>query len=309
MITTVTLNASIDKAYFLSNTFNKGKVFRVDKVRNSAGGKGLNVARVIHLNGCSVVATGFLAGYNGKYLENLLEKDHIDHAFFHVDGETRSCINIIDKDNISTELLEPGMTVSEENLQQYREKLREIVADSKVVSISGSLPRGVRSDYYATLITDLKQIGKKVTLDTSGEALVAGINASPTLVKPNIEEIEQLFHTKINNEKELVQYMKKIASSGVKYVVVSLGSKGAIMLHQDKILLGTPPKIHAVNTVGCGDSMVAAFSMGLDQELETAELLKSAIAFGAANALSSDTGYFDKHDLDRMLADTTITLL
>ena len=97
MITTVTLNASIDKAYYMESSIENGTVMRVKAVHNSAGGKGLNVARAVRLCGEEVLATGLVGGYNGKYLEALLDKDGVSHDFVHIQGETRSCINILDE--------------------------------------------------------------------------------------------------------------------------------------------------------------------------------------------------------------------
>ena len=306
MITTVTLNASIDKAYYLNKPLEKGTIARVNTVKNSAGGKGLNVARVIHLYNHPVMATGFIGGYNGQYLSSLLDQDKIKYSFFNVSGETRCCINILDKNNLSTELLEPGMNVTSSELNAYRHKLNELVSNSNVVVFSGSLPQGVPADYYYKLIKDLKFLDKKVILDTSGEALKKGIYAQPTLVKPNIDEIEQLFNIKITSKNELVKYMKEISSFGVEYVVVSLGAEGAMLLYENTVFLGKPPKIRAINTVGCGDSMVAAFAIGLDKDYKATDLLRLAVAFGAANALSTKTGYFEQDDLEEMMKKTVI---
>ena len=118
MITTVTLNASIDKAYYMESSIENGTVMRVKAVHNSAGGKGLNVARAVHLCGEEVLATGLVGGYNGKYLEALLDKDGVSHDFVHIQGETRSCINILDREYGSTEYLEPGFEVDESTAEE-----------------------------------------------------------------------------------------------------------------------------------------------------------------------------------------------
>ena len=112
MITTVTMNTSIDKAYFMDHEVQNGTVMRVSRCRNSAGGKGLNVARAVKLCGEKVQATGLAGGVNGKYLESLLEKDEVQYQFLHIAGETRCCINILDECYGSTEYLEPGCEVA-----------------------------------------------------------------------------------------------------------------------------------------------------------------------------------------------------
>ena len=158
MITTVTMNASLDKAYFMDEKIENGTVMRVRESRTSAGGKGVNVARVIKICGQEVQATGLVGGFNGKQLEALMEQDEIRHAFIHADGETRCCINILDSEYGSTEYLEPGFKVSEKEKQEFLREFPEIIKNSSVVTISGSIPRGLPKDIYATMITIAKSM-------------------------------------------------------------------------------------------------------------------------------------------------------
>lgn len=294
MITTVTLNASIDKAYHMEASIKGGEVMRVASCRNSAGGKGLNVARIIRLCGSDVKATGMVGGYNGKYLESLLDKDGVDHCFYHINGETRSCINILDEGFGSTEFLEPGCEVSEEEYRDYAENVfPEVIADSDVVTISGSVPKGVPDDFYAELVKKAKDSGKTVVLDTSGILLEKGLKAAPDMVKPNKEELEKLFKVKIDNTDEVIQYAKKIYDMGVANVVVSLGKDGALLVCGDGIFRAKAPKAKVVNTVGCGDSMVGAFAVAFERKYTPEEALKYAVAIASANACSPETGNFD----------------
>lgn len=293
MITTVTLNASIDKAYFMEGNIENGKVMRVHSVRNSAGGKGLNVARIVKLCGEEVLTTGLLGGYNGKYLESLLEKDGISHAFEYVSGETRSCINILDEKYGSTEYLEPGCQVTEEETERFLQRFPQMIERSSVVTISGSVPAGMPKDIYKKMILMAKEAGKQVILDTSGELLEQGLKAAPTIVKPNQDEMELLFQTKIESRKDVIAHAEKILKQGIPYVIVSLGGDGALMLCKDGIYHGKPPKIKVVNTVGCGDSMVGALAVALHRNYEPKKALQFAVAIASANALSPNTGDFE----------------
>lgn len=223
MITTVTLNASIDKAYYMNGSIENGKVMRVDSVKNTAGGKGLNVARVVKLCDEDVLATGLVGGYNGKYLENLLDEDNIRHNFRYIKGETRSCINILDNTYGSTEYLEPGCSVTKEEIENFLNTFPEIIGQSSLVTMSGSVPQGVPKDIYKHMICIAKKLGKQVILDTSGKLLEQGIEACPTIVKPNRDEMELLFHTEIKDMEDVILNAKKIRDIGVPYVVVSLG--------------------------------------------------------------------------------------
>ena len=122
MITTITLNTSIDKAYFMENKIENGTVMRVGRVHNTAGGKGLNVARIVRLCGSEVLAGGFVGGFNGSYLTALLKEDGVPENFYHCSGETRSCINILDPGYGSTEYLEPGFEIRPEEWKEFKEK-------------------------------------------------------------------------------------------------------------------------------------------------------------------------------------------
>ena len=293
MITTVTMNAALDKAYFMNRIIKNGTVMRVQESRTTAGGKGLNVARAASICGADVQATGLVGGFNGQYLESLLDEDKIAHKFGHVHGETRSCINILDEGYGSTEYLEPGFEVAPDEEQDFMKKFPDIIRDSDVVTISGSIPRGLKKDIYGRMITIAKAMGKIVLLDSSGDTLKSGITAGPNLVKPNQDEIEQLFDTKINSLKEVVTYAKKIHEMGVENVVISLGKEGALLVCEEGIFKGRGPKVDAVNSVGCGDSMLGAFAVAFERGYTAGRALKYAISVATANAISPNTGKFD----------------
>ena len=309
MITTVTLNASIDKAYYMDKAIEGGTVMRVARTRNSAGGKGLNVARVVKLCGEDVKATGLVGGFNGQYLEAMVKEDGLTADFVHIAGETRSCINILDSKFKSTEFLEAGCTVTPEEEADFLQKLPDIVKDSAVVTLSGSAPQGLQKDIYARIVEVLKGLGKQVILDTSGELLEKGLAAKPTLVKPNKDEMEALFGVTINGFEDVIENAKKIYAMGIPYVVVSLGGDGALLVCAEGIFKGTSPDIEVVNTVGCGDSMVGAFAVALSRNYEPKEALKYAVAVGSANAMSPNTGDFEQAVFEELYRGTTVTTL
>ena len=182
MITTVTLNASIDKAYVMQEAIENGTVMRVKEVRNTAGGKGLNVAKIAVICGAEVLATGFAGGFNGRYLESLAAESHVATRFCHVEGETRSCINILDPKYGSTEYLEPGFSVKEEDLARFLTEFPGVIGKSTVVTMSGSAPVGIPSDIYRKMAELAKAAGAKVILDTSGDYLKEGLGPTGTTV-------------------------------------------------------------------------------------------------------------------------------
>lgn len=309
MITTVTMNASIDKAYYIAGTITPGTVMRVEHCLNSAGGKGLNVARVAALCGSKAKATGIVGGHNGDYILELLNQDGIAHDFFRVRGETRSCINILAEDKSSTEFLEPGFEVSAKDQAAFLDFFGTVIYDGSMVTISGSVPKGIPADIYARLIHIARESGKTVLLDSSGNYLKEALKAKPDFVKPNRSELEDLFGIPIRSLKEAVAGGKKLQAMGIRHVVISLGSDGAMLICEDGCFHARPPKLDAINTVGCGDSMVAAFAAALEQGKAAGECLSYAVAVSAANALSMRTGYFEQEHLKRILPQVTVSAL
>lgn len=247
MITTVTLNASIDKAYVMDKPIQNGTVMRVSKCHNTAGGKGLNVARAIKTCGEDVLATGLVGGYNGRYLERLLEEDGVAHQFGKIQGETRSCINILDPAFGSTEYLESGAEISADEETVFVEKVFPLaIANSAVITISGSVPKGASSTVYKRLIEGAKADGKIVLLDTSGAQLKESLSAKPFLVKPNVDELEMLFETKIKSTKEIVEYAHEIRNYGIPNVMISMGSRGALLSCDEGDIIACPPAVKEI---------------------------------------------------------------
>lgn len=301
MIATVTLNVAIDKAYVIEK-LEQGTVMRVKRCTNTPGGKGLNVAKVAKLCGEEVLATGFAGGFNGKSVISMLNECNVPNNFVEVKNETRCCINILSEDdNSSTEFLEPGAPVDEAEVERFLTVFEDILKTADVITISGSAPKGVDTGIYGKLIELCHKNNVPVCLDTSGKLLEDGIKALPTLIKPNTDEISALLNVSVNNEDDVMAGAVKLFEMGIPYVVISLGSKGALLVCGKGIYRGMPPKIVPVNTVGCGDSMLAAFAVGIRKGLEPEEMMREAVAVSAANALSMATGHFERADYESIL--------
>lgn len=300
MILTVTLNAAIDKRYVVEE-FKVGEVNRVKECAYVPGGKGLNVSKPAAVAGAEVVATGFVGGHAGNYIEASLKDYHVKSAFYHLESESRSCINIWDEKNgVQTEFLEPGFTVTESEFQGFVEKFKELVKKADVVAMSGSVPKGLDGTAYQKLVKVVKDAGKKVILDTSGKLLEMGIEACPTMIKPNIDEIRMLTGKECNEIGEIVEAAKEIHARGVEVVAVSLGADGSLAVSDEGVFRAIVPRIDAVNTVGCGDSMIAGFALGFAEGLGIEETLRKASAISAAAALREETGYFVMEDMQRL---------
>ena len=306
MILTVTLNTSIDKLYLMTG-IQPETVMRVKEVHNTAGGKGLNVSRIAGKLGEQVAATGFVGGFNGKYLESLVDTPLVRCAFTHVEAETRSCINCWDlSDGKSTEYLEPGAPVTAEDVERFLADFDRELAGADVVTISGSIPAGAPEEIYCDLIRRCRQAGIPVLVDTSGSRLISAVKELPSLIKPNEDEIAQLTGRSFSGREEAARALMDLHQAGIPWVVLSLGADGALLACDKGVFHGRPPRITPRNTVGCGDSMVAGFAVGFARHLSMAETFRMALAVSAASALSLFTGDFAPADYDRLYPEVSV---
>ncbi|MFI3325323.1 MAG: 1-phosphofructokinase [Clostridia bacterium] len=298
MILTVTLNTAIDKQYII-NEMKPQSVMRVLEVMDTAGGKGLNVSRVASLGDEKVCAMGFVGGNAGKHFLSLIDDENIESSFTFADGETRNCINIRDHaTGKSTEFLEPGFKVEEQDLQNFINDYKANLKNADIVTINGSMPKGVPTDFYKTLIEIAKEQNIDVILDTSGDALKVSLEAKPWLVKPNTDEIQQILDINVDNLEEIIEAAHKIRAIGPENVAVSLGKDGVLVVTANGVYKGITPDIPVKNTVGCGDSMVAGFAVGKKRGWSMEDTIAYAVAVSTANALSLGTGTYDKKDLE-----------
>ncbi|WP_079909799.1 1-phosphofructokinase [Paenibacillus sp. 32352] len=315
MITTVTLNAAIDKTYYMSS-FPLGRVSRVQRMFAEPGGKGINVARVIHQLGYPVTAAGFVGGHNGEWIRMALAKQGIANDFVQIEGESRLCLNMIDEEKgTSTEVLEGGPVIPREAMEQLATAVKRLASRSRIVCFSGSLPQGVPADYYAELIALVKKAGALAFLDTSGAALQNGAAASPYFIKPNEDEVLQLLgsqlelnlsHDAASLEHSLKAPMAALHDKGIAAVTVSLGSKGSVSSIDGGVFRAKAPKIEVVNTVGCGDAYVAGMAIGTARGLPVEERIAYATAVGTANALQEKAGYVSSADVERLFGEVMV---
>ncbi|MBM6774287.1 1-phosphofructokinase family hexose kinase [Olsenella profusa] len=307
MIATVTLNASIDKAYQLACPLVDGTVMRVATCIDNAGGKGMNAARAVATCGEDVVATGFVGGNNGRLLCELLDADGIAHDFVHVAAETRCCVNVLDPGGVSTEFLEPGRPVTEGDVAAMREKIAEVAARADVVTFNGSVPAGTGEGIYRELVGIVRAAGKPAILDTSGTLLVESLPARPSMIKPNTDEICAILGRKPESIDEIVAAAREVHETrGIEKVVVSLGGDGSVMACDEGVFRGRAPKIEVVNPVGSGDTMVGAFAVAMARGMNVEDQLAYAMSCASANCLTASTGHFDMTVAEELRAQTSV---
>ncbi len=267
-----------------------------------AGGKGINVARVLkELGHKDILATGFVGGANGDLILRGLDAEGIPHSFVRTKDESRLCIAIVDPEKgTQTEVNENGPEVTQEELDALTKVLEQYLDKTEYLILSGSIPPGAPSDFYAEIITKAKSIGVKTILDTSGNALNRGAAAGPFMVKPNERELSALKGRELLTVEEILSAAKSLLSAKTEMVVVSMGRSGALVTNGIESWQAVPPEIEFVSAVGSGDSLVAGFLDSLLKGGTISDALKRGTAAGAANAATYGAGFCKKEDIEKL---------
>jgi len=293
-ILTVTLNPAIDKTMRIKG-FELGKDHRFEEPLLSAGGKGLNVSRALKKLGIKNLATGFLGGPDGEFIQGALCREKIDQDFIAIKCNTRTSLTVIDTaTRRSTRLLEPGPKITGRDLRAFKKHYAQLLRRCKAVVLSGRNIPGAGDDIYRVLIGAAHRAGRLAVLDTSGLPLKEGIKACPDVIKPNLAEAEFLLGEKLRTQVQLKKAVKALLKKGCRTVVISLGRKGAIAADEKDCYLAKVPVIKKINTVGCGDTMIAGFLAGYAKGQGLARSLSLAVAAGTANALTITPGGFTR---------------
>ena len=285
MIYTITLNPALD--YVMNTeTINTSDINRTISEEIYYGGKGINVSTVLSRLGYESTSLGFIAGFTGSELERMMKADGLLTDFTRIEnGRTR--INVKVKCGVEIDINANGPDIPSEKLDELINKLNSLNSGDYLV-LAGSVPNSVPSDIYANILKLLSGKDVKIIVDSTGEQLLKTLEYKPFLVKPNHHELGELFDKELIGTDEIIEYAKRIRSMGPKNVIVSRGGDGSIFVDEnDKVYVMDPIPGKLVNSVGCGDSMVAGFIAGLcekDGDYEYA--LKLATACGSATAFS-----------------------
>lgn len=298
MILTVTLNPSVDISYKMDQ-FNLDVTNRVGDVSKTAGGKGLNVSRVLHQLGEEIAATGFLGGSLGNFIRGQMLELAVQDHFVGIAGDTRNCIAIIHEGK-QTEILESGPEITDDEATLFLKQFTASIEEIEYVTISGSQPKGLAPDFYVELLRIAREENTSVLLDTSGKSLelVLESEEKPFLIKPNQEELSGLFESVIKNETQILNVLQDPIFEGIEWIVVTLGAEGALVKYRDAFYRVQIPQVKAVNPVGSGDSVIAGFAAGFSRGLIGEELLKFGLAMGVLNAMEEKTGFINPGEIE-----------
>jgi len=276
-VVTVTLNPAIDRTVTIPN-FAAGKVNRVEQMQQNPGGKGVNVASILADYGHAVGVTGFLGHENCASFEELFAQKSIADQFVRIAGQTRVGIKISDPvQQQTTDINFPGQAPTPADLDMLFQRLG--TPEGTWVVLAGSIPPGVAPTIYRDLVMLLKQQGRNVALDTSGEALRYALEAAPQIIKPNVHELEDLLGTALATPAAIVAAAQPFLARSTRLVAVSMGADGACFVTAQGVVTARPPSVEVKSTVGAGDAMVAGIVAGQLRGLPLGTCARLATAF------------------------------
>ncbi|WP_276877069.1 1-phosphofructokinase [Anaerococcus hydrogenalis] len=284
MIYTLTLNPSIDYVLRIER-FDDGQTIRSKSEEKYPGGKGIMVSKLLKNLGAKSINIGFLGGFTGEFIKNKLENLGIDQEFTKISDDSR--INVKLKYDTETEINAQGPQIKEEEIEEFLNYLDNLNEDDFVV-ISGSIPKSLGDDFYRVIVNLLEMNNVRFALDTSGKKLFNLSAYRPFLVKPNKDELGEIFEDSIDSDEKIIKCARKLIDQGAENVIVSLGKDGSIFVDNNMAYKAKPIEGKLINSVGSGDSMVAGYIYGYMRGLSKIDSYKLAIACGSATAFSPD---------------------
>lgn len=279
MIVTVTFNPAIDKTVEINN-FTLNQVNRVENIRRSPGGKGINVSKTIHALERKSIAFSIVGGNSGEFIKKSMKELDIEFQFLDIEGETRTNTKIVDYANHKhTDINEKGPSVDSDFTEVVIKKIMSMVNENDILVLSGSLLDGLDEMIYARLIELSNQDGVITILDADDDTLKHGIEAKPSVIKPNIHELERLAKKELDSREAIIEYVSYLVDNYLQIgALVSLGEEGSIWVSKKGVYQAKPYQTDVVSTVGAGDAMVAALSVALAESIDDHKLLKFATA-------------------------------
>ncbi len=298
MIYTVTLNPSIDYIVRLDQV-QVGSVNRMDSDDKFAGGKGINVSRVLKRLDIPNTATGFIGGFTGKFITDTLADEEIETRFVQVAEDTR--INVKIKADQETEINGTGPNVEPAQLEELKAILSSLTAEDTVV-FAGSSAKNLGNVIYKDLIALTRKTGAQVVCDFEGQTLIDSLDFQPLLVKPNNHELGAIFGVKLESLDEIEKYARELLAKGAQNVIISMAGDGALLVTSEGAYFAKPIKGTVKNSVGAGDSMVAGFTGEFVKSKDVVESFKWGVACGTATTFSDDlaTAEFIKETYEKV---------
>lgn len=287
MITTVCLNPAIDKTAAIAQLV-PGEVHRLERVRCDLGGKGLNVARALQRLGVEASCVGCLGEEGESGFLFLLAQEGLRFPHISLPGNLRSNLKIVDEKNRQvTEFNEPGPAMDAARWEEFLSLLQKEARGSAYVALSGSLPAGCGPSAYQQCMQALPE--HSFLLDAAGEALLLGLQEKPFLIKPNLQELQEVTGRELRTLRAIRDAAWSLVKRGARHVLVSMGSCGALLTDGARTVFSPALQVERGSTVGAGDAMLAGVLMGLCQGGDAFDALRYGMAAGAASVMTRGT--------------------
>jgi 6-phosphofructokinase 2 len=300
-IITLTMNPSVDQSSTTPIVTNEKKL-RCSNIRYDPGGGGINVTRAINKLGGKSKAFYPAGGNIGNLLEELLKKEKIDQVRFIIRESTRLNIHIIEeRSDKQYRFNMPGTPIQEHEWQHVITSLKDFIPSPDYIVASGSLPLNVPIDFYRKLSALSKEINCKLILDTTSEPLKHALNEGLYIIKPNLNEFQQLLGNKVLNKTEIIHKAQQIIQSNqCKYIVISLGKNGAFLITADNYEHLASPFVPIKSRVGAGDCMVGGITLMLAKGKSIKEAVRYGISAGTAAVMTPGTELCRKEDTEQI---------
>jgi len=301
LIATITLNPSLDQHITVDGLVVDG-LNRWSRLHRYAGGKGIDVSRAVHEMGGRTVAYGFIGGTIGRAVEILLDEEGVPFSFTPIHRETRTNFIITDsKSSQQTRIDSPGPHIAKGEFERFRRKMLRIRPRPGLIVAGGSAPPGIPADVYYTIVKEATTFGVRAILDADSQWLAEGIRAKPYLIKPNVQESEELLGRELPNEEAIIRAVLDMVDMGVEIAVISRGQDGLIAATKKEILKAVPPPVKVKSAVGAGDCTIAGLALKLANEEPLSRACRLAVAMGTAAVLTPGTELAHKADVERLL--------
>jgi 1-phosphofructokinase family hexose kinase len=284
LILTVTINPSVDRNIEVDRLVFEDRAYILSR-SDSAGGRGMNASRVLDSFGAKTLAIVTSGGVNGPRLQKLAAKSGFPVKAVPIHHEIRVNLTITDKQGLALRLNERGPKITPEELTRVEKAVENRLESATWLMLCGSIPPGVSSDFYTKLIRMARERNVKTLLDTDGDALLHGIEASPTVVSPNQPEAERLLNRALITRAQFLEAATRIKAMGAEAVVLSLGGRGVVAVNDNQLLEVIPPRTDAVSPLGAGDALAAAYVWAATKKKDFAECVRWAVAAGTASAM------------------------
>ena len=309
MIITVTLNAAIDKSLSVPN-FRLGRRHRTVEQTTMAGGKGVNIARTLKSLDQPVIATGFAGGPTGTRIVEQLTEESILNDFVRIREESRTNTAVLDPTTgEQTEINERGPEIAPREFEIFVDKLVYLARGAEIVVFAGSLPRGVETDAYATLIRELRKLGVTTIVDTDGEPLRQAVRAEPTVISPNLNEAEELVGPEFNDDEDMLYAIREMAQLGPGEAIMTTPDGCFAYLRTDlgpQLLRARIEPREAVATVGSGDAFLAGYVAARYGGKPPEECLRFGVACGAESTQRLGAGLIDPREVHRLVGEVEV---